>query len=94
MNYLFLPNGYYASVVGRIEIPTDHFTEPMWEAIRNATDDARIGLASHFNVGIHTYANGVCKVCGLGSEDVPRQQVSKPKTKVTNEDGDDLTPAD
>lgn len=55
-----------------ILVPTDNWSDSMFQALDNTTNSERIELAKHFNVGVHTVFAGKCQVCKL--------PISKPTT--------------
>lgn len=53
------------SDTGWIIVPTNTWTDSMFQAIDDSTNSDRIELAKHFNVGVHTVFAGKCQVCKL-----------------------------
>lgn len=48
---------------------TEHWTDVMWEAIKNAPPKQRSEMANHISVGIHLTNNtDVCKWCGISKD--------------------------
>ncbi len=81
------PRSYLTEVEEREEqldwamiIPTWHWTDAMWELLKEEDGIERFNLASHYSIGVHILYEGTCRTCFLSREQLPKSSSIKEDT--------------